>query len=48
MVEKLNLERIYCGTASGNMGMQRLALRMGMIEEGVGASTFFSMVAGMT
>ena len=32
--EKLNLERIYCGTASGNMGMQRLALRMGMIEEG--------------
>ena len=31
---KLNLERIYCGTASGNMGMQRLALRMGMLEEG--------------
>ena len=31
---KLNLERIYCGTASGNVGMQRLALRLGMIEEG--------------
>ena len=32
--EKLNLERIYCGTASGNVAMQRLALRLGMIEEG--------------
>jgi len=32
--EKLNLERIYCATASDNLGMQRLALRMGMVEEG--------------
>lgn len=32
--EKLNLERIFCGTASGNLGMQRLALRLGMVEEG--------------
>ena len=32
--EKLNLERIYCGTASGNLGMQRLALRLGMVQEG--------------
>ena len=32
--KKLNLERIYCGTASGNVGMQRLALSMGMSEEG--------------
>lgn len=32
--EKLNLERIYCSTASGNLGMQRLAQRMGMDEEG--------------
>lgn len=31
---KLNLERIYCGTAAANVGMQRLALRMGMVEEG--------------
>lgn len=32
--EKLNLERIYCGTAIGNVGMNRLALRLGMVEEG--------------
>ncbi len=32
--KKLNLERIYCDTACGNLGMQRLALRMGMVEEG--------------
>lgn len=32
--EKLNLERIYCGTAATNTGMQKLALQMGMVEEG--------------
>ena len=32
--EKLNLERIYCGTAATNIGMQRLALQLGMVEEG--------------
>ena len=32
--EKLNLERIYCGTAGNNIGMQKLALKMGMVEEG--------------
>lgn len=32
--EKLNLERIYCGTAATNVGMHRLALRLGMTEEG--------------
>lgn len=31
---KLNLERIYCGTAATNVGMQRLALALGMDEEG--------------
>lgn len=31
---KLNLERIYCGTAASNLGMQHLAQRMGMVEEG--------------
>ena len=31
---KLNLERIYCGTAATNIGMQRLAGQLGMIEEG--------------
>lgn len=32
--DKLNLERVYCGTAGSNVGMQRLAISMGMIEEG--------------
>lgn len=31
---KLNLERIYCGTAATNLGMQKLARQMGMAEEG--------------
>lgn len=32
--DKLNLERIYCGTAATNIGMQKLSLQMGMVEEG--------------
>jgi RimJ/RimL family protein N-acetyltransferase len=32
--KKLNLERIYCGTAATNEGMKKLALAMGMIPEG--------------
>ncbi|MDH4199229.1 MAG: GNAT family N-acetyltransferase [Spirochaetia bacterium] len=31
---KLNLERIYCGTAATNEGMKKLADAMGMILEG--------------
>lgn len=31
---KLNLERIYCGTAATNTGMRKLAERLGMIQEG--------------
>lgn len=31
---KLNLERIYCGTAASNEGMKKLALAMGMKLEG--------------
>lgn len=31
---KLNLERIYCGTAASNEGMRRLALALGFREEG--------------
>lgn len=30
----LNLHRIYCGTSSENIGMQKLALKLGMNEEG--------------
>lgn len=32
--DKLNLERIHCGTAATNMGMQQLAHALGMKEEG--------------
>lgn len=31
---KLNLHRIYCGTAASNVGMRRLAAAMGMTHEG--------------
>ena len=31
---KLNLERIYCGTAATNEGMKKLAKAMGMTHEG--------------
>lgn len=32
--DKLNLRRIYCGTAGSNIGMQKLAVKLGMVEEG--------------
>lgn len=32
--DKLNLERIYCGTAASNEAMKRLALALGMAQEG--------------
>ncbi len=31
---KLNLSRVYCGTAATNRGMQKLAGQLGMVEEG--------------
>jgi len=31
---ELNLHRIYCGTSFDNISMQKLALSLGMIEEG--------------
>ena len=31
---KLNLHRVFCGTAATNIGMQKLAARLGMTEEG--------------
>jgi ribosomal-protein-alanine N-acetyltransferase len=33
--EKLNLTRVYCGTAATNEPMRNLALRLGMMQEGV-------------
>jgi len=38
---KLNLERIYCGTAATNDGMKKLAKVMGMILEGTRRQHFF-------
>ena len=32
--KNLNLHRIYCGTSSQNIGMQKLASKLGMIKEG--------------
>jgi len=32
--QKLNLVRIFCGTAATNLGMQKLALSLGFREEG--------------
>ena len=31
----MNLHRIECGTFAGNLAMQRLALALGMTQEGV-------------
>ena len=39
--DKLNLERVHCGTAAGNSGMIRLALKLGMKEEGRRRSHLF-------
>ncbi len=33
-LRELNLHRIYCGTSAENQGMQKLALKLGMSEEG--------------
>lgn len=38
---KLNLNRIYCGTAATNLAMKKLALDLGMKEEGVRRSHLF-------
>ena len=40
-IQKLNLRRIYCGTADGNIGMKKLALKLGMSEEGRRKEAFF-------
>ena len=32
--DKLNLERVYCGTAASNEAMKKLALSLGMVQEG--------------
>ena len=37
----LNLHRIYCGTSSENIGMQKLALKLGMKKEGTRQEAIF-------
>ena len=39
--DKLNLERVYCGTAATNEGMQKVALALGMVLEGTRRSHLF-------
>lgn len=39
--DKLNLERIHCGTAATNEGMIRLATALGMAQEGTRRSHLF-------
>ena len=39
--EKLNLERVYCGTAATNAGMKRLAESLGMTLEGTRRAHLF-------
>jgi [ribosomal protein S5]-alanine N-acetyltransferase len=38
---ELNLNRIYCGTASENIGMRKLAESLKMIEEGIRKEALF-------
>lgn len=37
----LNLQRVHCGTAATNVGMQKLALKLGMQQEGVRRQALF-------
>ena len=37
----LNLHRVYCGTFSTNIGMRRLAEKLGMVEEGCRSEAVF-------
>lgn len=37
----LNLHRIHCGTHIDNLGMQHLALKLGMIKEGIRREAIF-------
>ncbi len=39
---KLNIHRIYCGTSSENIGMQKLALKLGMKKEGTRKDAIFN------
>jgi [ribosomal protein S5]-alanine N-acetyltransferase len=38
----LNLHRVYCGTSSENQAMRKLALKLGMAQEGVRKEAIFN------
>jgi [ribosomal protein S5]-alanine N-acetyltransferase len=38
----LNLHRVYCGTSSNNIAMQKLAIKLGMCQEGVRKEAIFN------
>ncbi len=40
--KSLNLHRVYCGTSSSNIGMQKLALKLGMVQEGIRKEAIFN------
>jgi RimJ/RimL family protein N-acetyltransferase len=40
--KSLNLHRIFCGTSSDNHGMQKLALKLGMNQEGIRNEAIFN------
>jgi ribosomal-protein-alanine N-acetyltransferase len=40
--KSLNLHRVYCGTSSQNIAMQKLALKLGMLPEGVRKQAIFN------
>lgn len=37
----LNLHRVYCGTSEENIGMQKLATKLGMVKEGIRIDALF-------
>lgn len=40
--KSLNLHRVYCGTSSSNISMQKLALKLGMSQEGIRKEAIFN------
>ena len=40
--KKLNLHRVYCATAENNVGMKKLAMKLGMKKEGVRKDAIFN------
>ena len=39
---RINLNRVYCATSQLNLGMQKLAIKLGMLQEGIRKGALFS------